>query len=51
MSQGRESEVFLGVNSNGECAHSPCLGIGVSGGKEQAGQVAGEGELMLQREG
>ena len=39
-----------GIKSYGECAPSPCLGVGVSRGKEQAGEVAGEGEPRLQRE-
>lgn len=43
-------EVFLGINSYGEYAHSPCLGVGVSRGKEQTGEVAGEGALRLERE-
>ena len=44
-------EVFLGINSYGERAPSPCLGVGVSRGKEQAGKVAGEGEAeAAQRE-
>lgn len=41
--------MFLGINSYGERAPFPCLGVGVSRGKEQAGKVAGEGELRLQR--
>lgn len=43
-------EVFLGINSYGERAPFPCLGVGVSRGKEQAGKVAGEGERRLRRE-
>lgn len=42
-SQGREREVFLGINSYGECAHSPCLGVGVSQAKNRLGRWLGKG--------
>lgn len=39
------------MNSHGEGAPSPCLGLAVSPGKEPAAEVAREGGLRLQRQG